>query len=72
MTKKELLQRIIEEIDPLDEVTSDTVIAECDDIDSLALFNVVIYIKQKLGKNISLVDLSQCRTVGDIADLAMK
>ncbi len=72
MTKDELLQHIIEEIDPLDPICADTVIAESDDIDSLALFSVVVFLKQKLGKNISLAELSKCNTVGDIVDLALQ
>ena len=59
-------------IKSLDEINADTVIADCDDIDSLALFSVVVFLKQKLKKNVSLVDLSKCTTVGDIVELAMK
>ena len=72
MTKDEILQNIIEAIEPLDEINADTVIADCDDIDSLALFSVVVFLKQKLKKNVNLADLSNCTTVGDIVELAMK
>lgn len=72
MTKDEILQNIIEAIEPLDEINADTVIADCDDIDSLALFSVVVFLKQKMKKNVNLADLSKCTTVGDIVELAMK
>ena len=72
MTKDEMLQNIIEAIEPLDEINADTVIADCDDIDSLALFSIVVFLKQKLKKNVSLTELSKCTTVGDIVELAMK
>ncbi len=72
MNKEELLQHVLEQIDPLGVVTADTEIAECDDLDSMALYNVVMYLKQELGKDIGLLALSQCRTVGDLVDLAMK
>lgn len=72
MTKDEILHNIIEAIDPLDEINTDTVITDCDDIDSLALFSVVVFLKQKLKKNVSLADLYKCTTVGDIVELAVK
>lgn len=50
MTKDEILQNIIEAIEPLGEINADTVIADCDDIDSLALFSIVVFLKQKLKK----------------------
>ncbi|SKA61930.1 hypothetical protein SAMN02745213_01174 [Succinivibrio dextrinosolvens DSM 3072] len=71
MNKEEMLQKIIEVIDPIDEITSETVISECDDIDSLALFSLVVFLKNQ-GKNYSLADLGKCNTVGDLVDLALK
>lgn len=70
MTREEMLKKLIEIIDPVDEITEQTVIADCDDIDSLALFSIVVYLK-KQGKNCSLKDLSKCRTVGDFIDIAL-
>ena len=66
-----MLQKFIELIDPIDEINFDTVISDCDDIDSLALFSIVVFLKQK-GKNYSLTDLGKCNTVGELIDLAIK
>ncbi len=70
MTREEALAKIIELIDPLDPIDENTVISQCDDIDSLALFNLVVYFKS-IGKTCSLTDLSKCQTVGDFIDLAV-
>lgn len=69
MTREETLAKIIEIIDPIDKIDENTVISESDDIDSLALFSIVVFLK-KQGKNYSLADLSKCNTVGDFVDLA--
>lgn len=71
MNRDEMLQKFIELIDPIDEINFDTVISDCDDIDSLALFSIVVFLKQK-GKNYSLTDLGKCNTVGELIDLAIK
>lgn len=71
MTREEVLAKIIEVVDPLDEITEDTVIADSDDMDSLGLFSIVVYLKQ-LGKSYSLADLAKCRKVSDLIDLALK
>ena len=65
-----LLEELIEVIDPIDEITEDTVISECDDLDSLALFNIVIYLKSN-GMSASLNDLAKCKTISDLLDLAL-
>ena len=70
MTREEMLSKIIELVDPLDPIEESTVISECDDIDSLALFNLVVYFKS-IVKKCSLVDLSKCVTVSDFIDLAL-
>jgi len=70
MNRQEMLQKFKEIIDPVDDVSEQTVISDCDDIDSLALFSIVVYLKN-LGKNCSLKDLAKCRTVGDLIDLAL-
>lgn len=70
MTREEMLEKIIETIDPIDEITGDTVIADCEDIDSLALFSIVVFLKN-LGKSYSLADLSKCVTVSDFVELAL-
>ena len=70
MERATLLEELIEVIGPIDEVTEDTVISECDDLDSLALFNIVIYLKSN-GMSASLNDLAKCKTISDLLDLAL-
>ena len=70
MERTALLEELIEVIDPIDEITEDTVISECDDLDSLALFNIVIYLKSN-GMSASLNDLAKCKTISDLLDLAL-
>lgn len=70
MERATLLEELIDVIDPIDEITEDTVIADCDDIDSLALFNIVIYLKTR-GILPSFNNILQCKTVRDILDLAL-
>lgn len=71
MTREGMLEKLIEIIDPIDEITESTVISESDDIDSLALFSIVVYLRNQ-GKNYTLSDLAKCTTVGDFIDLALK
>ena len=70
MERTALLEELIEVIDPIDEITEDTVISESDDLDSLALFNIVIYLKSN-GMSASLNDLAKCKTISDLLDLAL-
>lgn len=70
MERATLLEELIEVIDPIDEITEDTVISESDDLDSLALFNIVIYLKSN-GMSASLNDLAKCKTISDLLDLAL-
>lgn len=70
MTEQEVLSKLIEIVDPLDEITVDTVIEDCEDLDSLALFNVVIAYKP-LGIILTLQEFSHCKTVGDIVKLIL-
>ena len=37
MTESEILAKINEVVEPLDEITMDTVILDCDDLDSLSI-----------------------------------
>lgn len=71
MSREDILKEIIAIVDPLDEITEDTVIEDSDDLDSLALFNIVLYMK-KNGFKGSLTSLSSCKTVSDIIDLVEK
>ena len=43
MTEAEIFDKIVEIVDPLDPITQETVVRECADIDSLALFNIVFF-----------------------------
>ena len=70
MERTALLEELIEVIDPIDDITEDTVISESDDLDSLALFNIVIYLKSN-GMSASLNDLAKCKTISDLLDLAL-
>ena len=45
MTESEILAKINEVVEPLDEITMDTVILDCDDLDSLSIFNVILAYK---------------------------
>ena len=69
MERATLLEELIEVIDPIDEITEDTVISECDDLDSLALFNIVIYLKSN-GMSVSMDGLAKCKTISDLLDFA--
>lgn len=68
MTRAEALQEIIAVVKPRNPIDEHTVIAECDDLDSLGLFNVMLFINS-LGKFPELETLSQLSTVGDLLDL---
>lgn len=70
MTEQEVLSKLIEVIEPLDEITADTVVEDCEDLDSLALFNIVIAYKQ-LGIILTLQELSYCETVGEMVKLIL-
>ena len=47
MNRQEILKGINSALEPEEEITESTVIADCDDLDSLGLFNVVIFLKAK-------------------------
>ena len=69
MTEAEIFDKIVDIVDPLDPITQETVVRECADIDSLALFNIVFFYKQEKGLPLALNDLITCNTVGDIVKL---
>lgn len=74
MSDNNLFNEIVEIIDPIDgpdSVSLDTVIADCDDIDSLALFNIVVFLKSH-GFTGTLADLSKCVTLADIVALVQE
>ncbi|MBQ9273628.1 MAG: hypothetical protein IJ228_02350 [Succinivibrio sp.] len=68
MDRAQVLKEIIEVVDPLDELGEDTVISENDDLDSLALFNVMVYLRQH-GYQGEVKEFSSCKTLGDIVSL---
>ena len=68
MQREEILKKIIEVIDPVDEVNEDTVIADSLDFDSLGLFNIMIYFKAS-GSKLTLKKLISCKKVADLITL---
>ena len=71
MTESEVLEKIIEIVEPLDPIDMDTVIADSDDLDSLALFSIVVFLRQN-GLTGSYENIAACKTVGDIVALIAK
>lgn len=71
MTESEILAKINEVVEPLDEITMDTVILDCDDLDSLSIFNVILAYKD-LGISLNLRDVNNCDTVGDLVNLILQ
>ena len=71
MTRAEALQEIIAVVKPRNPIDEHTVIAECDDLDSLGLFNVMLFINSlgQFPELETLETLSQLSTVGDLLDL---
>lgn len=68
MTYEEALREIIDVVDPLDPIDDSTVIATSDDLDSLALFNIMLYLKGK-GFSGDFKEVASCVTLGDIVAL---
>ena len=68
MTRAEALQAIIASVKPRAPFDEHTVIAECEDLDSLGLFNIMLFLNS-LGQFPELEALAQLHTVGDILDL---
>lgn len=71
MTESEVLEKIIEIVEPLDPIDLNTVIADSDDLDSLALFSIVVFLRQN-GFTGSYENIAACKTVGDIVALIAK
>ncbi len=68
MTRAEALQEIIAAVNPRHALDEHTVIAECADLDSLGLFNIVLFLNS-LGLDPDVEELAQLKTVGNILDL---
>lgn len=70
-SREEILNKIIEIIDPIDEVTEDTVIADSLDFDSLGLFNIMMFYKAS-GAKLTLETLVSCKKVADLITLLQR
>lgn len=70
MNRTELLNAINEALDPVETLTEETVVADCDDLDSLGLFNVVMVLKAQ-GVTMKLEELAMCDNVGELLDLVL-
>lgn len=68
MTRAEALQAIIASVNPRNPFDEHTIIAKCEDLDSLGLFNIMLFLNS-LGQFPELEALAQLNTVGDILDL---
>lgn len=68
MTQDEVLAQIVSIVNPFEPITLDTVVLDHDDLDSLALFNIVITFKQK-GVTLNMRELTACTTVKDMVEL---
>lgn len=71
MTESEILAKIIEIVEPQEELTLETSIVDSDILDSLDLFNIVVSFKQE-GWEITLQDTLKCNTVGELVTLLLR
>lgn len=68
MTRAEALQEILAVVNPRTSFDENTVIADCADLDSLGLFNIVLFLNS-LGLDPDVEELAQLKTVSEIIDL---
>lgn len=68
MTRAEALQEILAVVNPRTPFDESTVIADCADLDSLGLFNIVLFLNS-LGLDPDIEELAQLKTVSEIIDL---
>lgn len=68
MNKEEILGIITDIVDPEDQLTENTVIAECEDIDSLALLNLFLEFR-KVKKDLTITEFSNCKTIKNVINL---
>ncbi len=71
MKRAEALKEIIDVVNPKDTFDENTVIADCPDLDSLGLFNIVLFLNS-IGLTPTVEDLAAMKTVGNILDLVSK
>ncbi|MFZ2889153.1 acyl carrier protein [Sulfuricurvum sp.] len=71
MTKQDLITEI-EDILQVDEgsLNEETALASLEDWDSLAFISIIALFDKKLSKKVSLDELKQCQSVGDIIALS--
>lgn len=72
MDRNDIFEKLVEAIDPIDELTVDTVLADSEDIDSLALFNIALVVKTEYGFTIKMSELLQFKTINDIIDYVIE
>ncbi len=68
MSEEEIFAKIIEAVDPVDEVSLETELLSSADFGSLGLFNILVAFKP-LGVKIAMRDLVAVDTVGDLVKL---
>lgn len=66
MDANAVLNQVIEIVNPIEEVSADSVVADVASFDSLAMLNIVEFYKAQ-GLKLKIKDLIKCKTVGDIA-----
>ncbi|MBW7570725.1 hypothetical protein [Succinivibrio faecicola] len=71
MNKEEILGIITDIVDPEDQLTENTVIAECEDIDSLALLNLFLEFR-KVKKDLTITEFSNCKTIKNVINLLLE
>lgn len=67
----DLLKIINDVVVPDEPITENTVISECEDIDSLALLNLFIEFR-KIKNDLVITDFSKCRTIQDVINLVQE
>lgn len=71
MNEQDVLAKIIEVVEPLSEITMETVIEDHDDLDSLAIFNLIQELKAE-GVVVPFPKANRCRTVSDLVKLILE
>lgn len=71
MNEQDVLAKIIEVVEPLSEISMETVIEDHDDLDSLAIFNLIQELKAE-GVVVPFPKANRCRTVSDLVQLILE
>lgn len=72
MDRNDIFEKLVEAIDPIDELNVDTVLQDSDDIDSLALFNIALVVKTEYGLTLKMSELLKLKTINDIIDYVIE